>query len=113
MLAYCFGKGDGNVDTSFTLERPLEIEFSQKMFFGTKNENARILFRAPGWYLSTVRPQGIELLKENFFDRKTKMHANCSEHRVSTVDTSLCPLRPPEIEISNILDRKTKIFAYY
>ena len=88
MLAYCFGKGDGNVDTSFTLERPLGIEFSQKMFFGTKNENARILFRAPGWYLSTVRPQGIELLKENFLTEKWK----CTQ---TVQSIGLVPLTPP------------------
>ena len=43
------------------------------------------------------------------------MRAYCSEHRVSTVDTSLSPERPPEIEIlkKNFLNRKTKKLAYY
>ena len=41
------------------------------------------------------------------------MVAHCLGHCVSTVDTSLSPVRPLEIKISkkNILDRKTKMLA--
>ena len=87
-------------------------------FFGPKNVYAGTLCGHRVGIFDTsllpVRPAEIEISKEIFLDRKTKMLAHCLGNRVGTFDTSLLPVQTPEIVLSkkNILDRKTKMLAH-
>ena len=103
ILASFSGYRDGTFNISLSPVLPPEIEIS-KVFWIKKRkclhpiQVATLIPLSSSFYRCNL--QKSRYRRKNFLDEKTKMLASCSGHRVGTVDASLSPVRPPEIEIS-------------
>ena len=115
MLASLSGYRVGTVDTSLSPFLPLEIEISKVLLIKKRKclhpvQGTALIPLSPPFHRCNLQKSRY---RRKFFLTKTKMIVSCSGYRVGTIDTSLSPVRPVEIEISkkNILNWKTKILA--
>ncbi len=117
MLAYCLGHRVDTADISLTSKRPPETNISKKIFLTEKRKCSHIVQGTafapltPFFHLYNLQKS---TYRKKIWDRKTNVFTYCLGHRVSTADTSLSLVQPPEIVISTetFWNQKTNILAY-